>query len=307
MSTSIDLSAVRRLYRDGVNVIEHLRGQLGGRLNTEQLVETSYDLQAGTYVEYVTRHPELCVPYQQDVARVLDSCIEAGDSVADIGTGEMTTLAPVAEACYVKVSTAYALDISLSRLLVGKHYLQDRLAAVLAAKVQPVAASLFQLPFADAGIDVVWTSHALEPNGGREREALVELARVCRKRLVLFEPSYENNSAEGRQRMDRLGYVKGLKEILESLPDIELEQVLRIDTTENALNPSYAHIARRKRIAPRRASELHCPLSHGPLERRDGYCYARSSLLAYPVIAGVPVLRVDKGICASILDVGAGS
>lgn len=299
---TIDLSAIRRMYKDGVNIIDHLRKQLGTQFNTEQLVETSYDMQAGSYVDYVAQKPEACEPYQAEVSRLLDRLIAPGDSVVDVGTGEMTTLGPVAAACYDKATHAYALDISLSRLLVGQRYLNNTLPAPLANLVQPVAASLFRMPFADHSIDVVWTSHALEPNGGREVEALRELVRVCARRLVLFEPSYEHNSAEGRQRMDRLGYIKNLPGALAKIASAELEQTLRIDSTENPLNPTYAHVIRKKPRAARNPPGLHCPLSHGLLERRDGYFYSRHSLLAYPVIEAIPVLRVEKGICASFLD-----
>ncbi|MEO7851675.1 MAG: methyltransferase domain-containing protein [Rubrivivax sp.] len=298
----IDLSAVRRLYKDGVNIIDHLRKQLGSQFNTEQLVEISYDIQAGSYVDYVEQQPEACQPYQAEVSRLVDAFISPGDSVVDVGTGEMTTLAPVARGCYHKAAQAYAIDISLSRLLVGQRYLHDKLPASLGEKIQPAVASLFRLPFADNSIDLLWTSHALEPNGGRELDALRELARVCRKRLVLFEPSYEHNSAAGRQRMERLGYIKDLPGAVARIPGLELEQTLRIATTENLLNPTYAYVIRKTGSAPRQPPTLHCPLSHGALEPRNGYFYSKHSLLAYPVIEGIPVLRVDKGISASILD-----
>jgi uncharacterized protein YbaR (Trm112 family) len=68
------------------------------------------------------------------------------------------------------------------------------------------------------------------------------------------------------------------------------------------LNPTYAHVIRKRLRAAANPPALHCPLSHGLLERRDGYFYSRHSLLAYPVIETVPVLRVDKGISASFLD-----
>lgn len=302
MTNAIDLSAVRRLYKDGVNVIDHLRRQLGTKLNTDELVETSYDMQAGSYVEYVEQNPGACEPYQGEVANLLDRFIAAGDSVVDVGTGEMTTLTPIAAVSYHKVDRAYALDISLSRLLVGRRYVRRALTAALAARIEPVVASLFRMPFADNSIDLLWTSHALEPNGGRELEALAELARVCCRQLVLFEPSYENNSDEGRQRMDRLGYIKGVPEAVSQIGGLELVDTLRMEATENPLNPTYAYVIRKTDGGSRRPPSLHCPLSHGPLEARAGYFYSRNSLLAYPVIEGVPVLRVEKGVSASILD-----
>ena len=70
--------------------------------------------------------------------------------------------------------------------------------------------NMFHIPFADNSIDIVYTSHSMEPNGGREKEAMAELYRVAGKYLVLLEPSYELATDDGKQRMDRLGYVKGM-------------------------------------------------------------------------------------------------
>ena len=298
----IDLSEVRRLYRGGTNIIDHLRRQLGAQFNTEQLVETSYDMQAWSYVRIAEDNPDRIDPYRSELAQLLDQFIQPGDTVADVGTGEMTTLAHVARQGYTKVSNAYALDISLSRLVVGKRYLRSQLDTALAEKIQPVVSSLFRLPFAANSVDVVWTSHALEPNGSREQEAIAELARVSRRHIVLFEPSYERNTDEGRQRMDRLGYIKDLPGAVGRIPGLTLEKVLRVEATENQLNPTFAYILRKDTAVHSQGSGLRCPLSHGSLEFKDGYLYSRNSLLAYPVIEGIPVLRVEKGICASILD-----
>lgn len=301
---NIDLSEMRRLYCEGVNIIDHLRTKLGASHNTEQLVEISYDMQSGSYVKFVLENAESERRYHQEMAGILSNYVSEGDIVVDVGTGEMTTLAGIAPSCYEKAALGYALDISLSRLLVGQHYLAKTLSPTLSAKIRPVVSTLFRLPFADESVDVVWTSHALEPNGNREREALTELGRVTCKWMVLFEPSYEHNSEEGRQRMDRLGYVKNIPAFVEQIPGLKLEKIVRIEHTEFALNPTYAHIIRKTATTAARANGLRCPLTTGPLTEYPGYMFSRTSLLAYPIIEGIPVLRAEKGICASALDTG---
>jgi SAM-dependent methyltransferase len=76
---------------------------------------------------------------------------------------------------------------------------------------------LFAIPLADASVDVVYNSHSLEPNGGREREALCELLRVTRHRLVLCECLYELAPEPAQARMRGNGYVRVLEDTLRSL------------------------------------------------------------------------------------------
>jgi ubiquinone/menaquinone biosynthesis C-methylase UbiE/uncharacterized protein YbaR (Trm112 family) len=299
---NINLSEIRMLYREGVNIIDHLRNKLAASYNTEQLVEISYDMQSGSYIKFVLANAESERLYHQEMAGILGDYISEGDIVVDVGTGEMTTLAGVALNCYEKPALGYALDISLSRLLVGQKYLSETLPTTLTAKIRPVVSTLFHLPFADESVDLVWTNHALEPNGSREYDALAELARVTCKWMVLFEPSYEHNTEEGRQRMDRLGYVKNIPAFVEQIPGLKLERIVRIEHTGCALNPTYAHIIRKTATKAARANGLRCPLTTGPLTEHPGYLFSRTSLLAYPIIEGIPVLRAEKGICASALD-----
>ncbi|CAM5272174.1 Methyltransferase domain-containing protein OS=Lysinibacillus sphaericus OX=1421 GN=LS41612_21290 PE=4 SV=1 [Lysinibacillus sphaericus] len=69
------------------------------------------------------------------------------------------------------------------------------------------------MPLANNSIDLVYTVHALEPNGGKELEALKELYRVASKYVVLVEPYYEGANSEAKERMDRLGYIKGIRRV----------------------------------------------------------------------------------------------
>ena len=62
---------------------------------------------------------------------------------------------------------------------------------------------LFNAPIEDSSFDVVYTSHSLEPNGGFERKALIELHRITRKYLVLFEPIYELGSSKSKVFMEK--------------------------------------------------------------------------------------------------------
>jgi ubiquinone/menaquinone biosynthesis C-methylase UbiE len=75
-------------------------------------------------------------------------------------------------------------------------------------------ADMAKLPLVDRSVDGVFASHALEPNHGRESELLAELLRVARRKLLLFEPSWEYANQATRSRMKKHGYVRDFLRIL---------------------------------------------------------------------------------------------
>jgi ubiquinone/menaquinone biosynthesis C-methylase UbiE/uncharacterized protein YbaR (Trm112 family) len=295
-----DLRPAIKAYAEGLNVTEVLRELLGEQVNTGQIIEIAYDLQAGSYIQDVHRSPERWRAYTSELSQILTDHVADGDRVLEVGTGEMTTLAGVANSLCDGVRAHYALDISWSRLRRGRDFVANSMCPEIAAKLNDFVADLFQMPLRDKSIDVIWTAHALEPNGGKEREALEELFRVARKRVVLFEPSYENNSADGRARMDSLGYIRGLPEAIQEL-GAQLEALRAIKTIANPLNPTYAYVLTPPGVAPAEPVDAvwACPATRLPMEGRGTCFWSEGSRLAYPIIDGIPVLRPDAAVLAS--------
>jgi SAM-dependent methyltransferase len=295
-----DLRPAIAAYREGRNVMQTLREILGETANTPQIIEIAYDLQAGSYVDYVRVNRALWGAYTSELAAILRDHLSAGDRVLEAGTGEMTTLAGVANGCYSSVAAHYATDLSWSRIAQGRAFAQSELRPELNAILSSFVGDLLRLPLRDRSIDVVWTSHALEPNAGREREALAELFRVARKRVVLFEPSYEDNSDAGRARMDALGYVRGLPEAIVELGG-RLEEKRAISAISNALNPTYAYVITPPggEAATQGDDVWACPATRLPMGRRGDCYWSEASRLAYPIIGGVPVLREESAVYAT--------
>jgi len=140
----------------------------------------------------------------------------------------------------------------------------------------------------------------LEPNGGREHLALAELIRVARKKLVLFEPCFEKNSPAGQERMTKLGYIKGVQRAVEEL-GATCEEIIPIANIANPLNPTHAFIVTPPASQSSGSSFWACPATRLPMERVDDFFWSEYSMLAYPVIRGVPVLRPEAAILASAL------
>ncbi|HOL80730.1 MAG TPA: class I SAM-dependent methyltransferase, partial [Ignavibacteriales bacterium] len=93
----------------------------------------------------------------------------------EIGVGEATTLSYLIKQLNNQNLNIFGFDISWSRLKFAKEltkYLQIE-------NVNLFVADLFNIPLNDNSIDIVYTNHSIEPNGGREEEALKELYRIC--------------------------------------------------------------------------------------------------------------------------------
>lgn len=96
---------------------------------------------------------------------------------------------------------------------------------------------MLNIPLADYSIDVVCSSHSLEPNGGKEEEAIAECLRVARRAVVLVEPLCKLASPEAQERMRYHGYVRGLCETAERL-GAEVTEYRLLEHVANPLNPS---------------------------------------------------------------------
>lgn len=298
-----DLRLVLEAYRKGQNIMAILRELFGEKENNKHIVEIAYDLQAGTYSLYAENHVSWWNAYCEELASILNPLLEPGSSSLDVGTGEMTVLAGVANRAFDQCSNIYCCDISFSRIKVGRQFISKTIQLPQANRLDCFVGNLFQLPFQDASIDLVWTSHAVEPNGGKEIIALRELFRVAARYAVLFEPSYENNSEEGRARMENLGYVRGLPEAI-AHAGAKLVDVIQVKNTANMLNPTYAYVCRTGMGASIRSAvqPWACPETLMPMERRVDCFFSEASRLAYPIIDGIPILRSENAILANALD-----
>lgn len=279
------------MYKSGVNIIDCLVQRGIERIDA---IAISYDLQAGTYTALADANSAYIDEYTSEIAETLNLLGESSKSIMEVGVGEATTLANVRRQLSFEPDS-FGFDISLSRVLFGKKYFTRKGRGNSSLFV----GDMFNIPLADDSIDIVYTSHSIEPNGGREEEALSELYRVTRKYLVLYEPSYELATNEGRKRMDHLGYIRGLPEVTDKLgmtvSDYKLTKIC-----SNPLNPTaMLLIEKNKRVSGNRCVDYRCPNTGGRLELSHGCYWSESSLKIYPVVMGVPLLTRQHGVIAT--------
>ena len=172
----------------------------------------AYDLQAGSYVSAARAHRDRNWLWCKQLAGLLGNVLDEGDSILEVGVGEATTLAGVLAETDRKIGCAYGFDVSWSRIAEGRKWLKEN-----ECDASLFVGDLMNIPMDDDSVDVVYSSHSLEPNRGREVEAVKECLRVARKAVVLVEPIYELASAEAQARMKHHGYVEGLRAAAEKL------------------------------------------------------------------------------------------
>jgi hypothetical protein len=298
------ITGMRAAYTRGENAMQWARANSEGVGNSVVSTLVAYDLQAGSYVTNARQNSEYINKWCAQIAGLLQPYVEAGDSVLEVGVGEATTLTGVVIDLNCKNISAFGLDVCWSRIKVAREWAEEN-----AVDSTLFVGDIFHIPMADNSIDVIYTSHSLEPNGGREEAAISELLRVARKALVLVEPIYELAPEIARKRMAEHGYVRNLKLTAEKVGATVVDHRL-LDVCSNSLNPSGVVLIV-KSVSPARTGagisriSWQCPLTGVPLADQGDIFYAEQVGIAYPVMRGIPLLMAEHAIIASKLTVDA--
>lgn len=296
MSLPLSIKELRVRYQRGENLLQLLRESKADPGNSSAAVLASYDIQAGSYTQAM-EHPAHHAGMRRYAAAIANLIDELGaSSVLEVGVGEATTLAHVVSQMASAPASAAGFDISWSRVAHGRRY-----AAREGVDLSLVVGDLFAIPAADDSFDVVYTSHSIEPNRGREREALAELHRVARRYVVLLEPASRLGNAATQARIREHGYCSDLDEHARALGFTvtrhSLFDVCLSDTNQTEL----IVIAKEGQAerAPAGAGWPACPRCHTPLVAAKGHLYCEECALIYPVVDGIPCLLSSAAILSS--------
>jgi len=298
-----DILAARKAYLEGKNVVDHLREQHHAPNNTSEIIETAYDLQAGTYIEQVRKDNGRALLYASELAEIINKHIKPGYSLLDIGTGEMTTISLIMNIINSKPKQLLAFDISWSRIYKGLQYAKINMKKNYDL-LCPFVADISEIPLPEKSVNITTSSHALEPNGGNLEKLISELFRVTVDKLVLFEPCYEINSDEGKKRMDSLGYIKNIESVVKNLGG-NLVDIIKIDNVINPLNPTACYVIvppihiGMKHKNMRTVGKFSVPGTNFYLEKIDNFFFSKQTGLCFPILRSVPVLRSSAAILAT--------
>ncbi|NSJ91742.1 methyltransferase domain-containing protein [Coprococcus sp. MSK.21.13] len=286
------LNRIKQLYLENKNIIKYLKELDERESNSTEDIMISYDFQAGTYVKSYKEDSSFKKKYCTYLSDIIENLGDYG-TILEVGIGEGTTLGPLLNLLRNKSNKAYGFDISWSRLKYAKRFLNEL--GVYGAEL--FMGDLFSVPLKDNSIDIVYTSHSVEPNGGKEKEALMELYRITNKYLILLEPSYEFANGEGKKRMLNHGYVTNLYSTAKELGyDIIDHRLFPISA--NPLNPTGLIIIR-KNSKSKVIEPLCCPITKTSLIKKNNAYFSKDSLIAYPIIDEIPCLLPQNAIIAT--------
>jgi SAM-dependent methyltransferase len=286
---------LRSAYHDGQNILRLIRDRFTLSTNEQASILLSYDLQAGSYIKALENskfralHQRYCESIGNIIRTLEPHCL------LEAGTGEATTLFEVTKHL-PPLEALHGFDLAWSRVYCGVRHAEER-----AKDASLYVAELEAIPLADNSFDVVFTSHAIEPNHGREDEILQELYRVAANYLVLFEPAYELADHEARARMEFHGYCRGLESLARSRNWKVVDWKL-LDVSLNPSNPTGLLLIEKNRAAstPKSAftSYFCCPLCRAKLVKADHW-FCGVCGIVYPVLKGIPCLSRTSAIVAN--------
>jgi ubiquinone/menaquinone biosynthesis C-methylase UbiE len=204
-------------------------------------------------------------------------------TVLDCGTGEGTSIISILKK--LGMQSGYAIDASISRVL----WAQSN-AAVAGIDLNLAVSDIGQLPLNDNAVDVVVTVHALEPNHGLERELIKEMGRVARRFMFLIEPDFEKALKKQKERMMKLGYVRGLDDAINQNNFSILDKVSIVNNS-NELNVAQVTIVDTGKAEQEKSNSSWID----PIYREELKPFMnglRSTLgLWFPLVNGIPLLR----------------
>lgn len=285
------IAKIKEIYNKGENMMEFLRNQNSGGNDIESIM-ISYDLQAGSYIKIASENAGYISSYTGAIISELVK-LKPFKSIMEVGVGEATLMSPLMQQLDPENQLhKLGFDISWSRIRYGIFHAVNH-----DQKLNLFTANLFDIPLPDSSIDIVYSSHSLEPNGGNEKQALKELYRVANHYILLLEPDYEGGSPEAKERMTKHGYVKNLAQHAKEL-GYEVVADHSFNVYINPLNPTRITIIKKQESFSTEADFV-CPITKNPLIKINGHWYSRETGLLYPEIDGIPCLLEQQAILAT--------
>ena len=101
---------LKELYTKGENISAYLKGHLKENANSEKIIELSYDLQSGSYIQQTRQDSGFLVAYAECLQTFLKN-LKHPQTMMEAGVGEATTLSYILESFGTEASRFYDFDL----------------------------------------------------------------------------------------------------------------------------------------------------------------------------------------------------
>jgi ubiquinone/menaquinone biosynthesis C-methylase UbiE len=296
----LDIQHIKKLYAQNTNLTEYFKTTQNKQNLSLQEIELIYDLQSGNYSKNYQNNPTYKA-YKTEYAKEIVQHIKAlkfdFDSILEAGIGEATTFVDVIKNLNQNQLKSFGVDVSWSRLAYAKKFLKHN-----DIKKTKLATGLLEnLPFLDNCIDIVYTSHSIEPNRGKEQCILKELYRVTKNYLILLEPSYELGCDKQKKRMDSLAYAKNLLHHCQELGyNVIQHELLKNHSAEH--NKTSIIIIEKSKKRTKTKDYFACPQSKTKLFKNKNFYYSAESFYSYPILEKIACLNSENKILSTKIE-----
>jgi len=285
------------VFKRGENVTSFLKEKYKNIVSLSDIIEVSYDVQAGCYIEVTLKNKEKLQSYWSEIAGLVSAHMPDINSLLDVGSGELTTLCGLVDGLPKKPDHVFAFDISWSRLVKGLSYL-DKYYLTQRKNLTVFCSDMAHIPLPSSSIDLVVSSHALEPNRAQQDVLLRELIRVAKKKIMLFEPCYEVNSNKGKAYMDLHEFVKDLDGSIKRAGGHLVEKIA-IENVWNPLNPTVCYVIEVNNEETIDNIYYTLPGTDCFLRRESDWLVSNESGVSFPILKGVPILRFKNAVIST--------
>lgn len=300
------MNDLKQQYENSVNIMGYFRQINNINSNSLASILYSYDLQAGSYrkdyynktlhnmhengKKIIISSKKFHERYGSKIADIFNKLNYS--SILEVGVGEATTLNDEVKNLNNESAEVKGIDISFSRIGYGNIFLKEQGINNVSLGV----ADMFKLPFEDNSFDIVYTSHCIEPNTDRAKEAINELYRVTNKWLILIEPTFDLGNKETRKHMIEHAYCKDLISVINGMKlNVIQHKLFELGTYNNQAAITIIE----KESKQQSNVNWCCPVCKKELIESNGNYFCKECSLIFPIIKGIPCLNVNSAILGS--------